>query len=311
MVRFAGDVLMCENRKPGFSRTLDAGIRDLANAGPARAVITLERRRKMRSVSRRGAAVAVLAVILSAGEAQAGPRGEALYLQHCAACHQWNGQGIPGFFPPLAGNPLAVSEDPWKIEEHLRRVIFGYHGGLVVGGEVYTGTMPPIGSAGRLSDKELLDLINYQRRAWGHKASLIMLADVARARGVYAPKEDWKTVSKTGDPCRFEYDANRISYGSASRVLVWVRTSVGPGCKATEEGRKTVEKLGKEYAGYEFNADLYEVDCARNIFKLVETLHMTKDGKVIGMVKHKGQEGEIPAGSVIDRVREEVCKRKP
>ena len=67
MVRFAGDVLMCENWKPGFSRTRDAGIRDLTNAGPARAVITLERRRKMRSVSRRGAAAVVLAVILSAG----------------------------------------------------------------------------------------------------------------------------------------------------------------------------------------------------------------------------------------------------
>ena len=57
----------------------------------------------MRSVSRRGAAVAVLAVILSAGEAQAGPRGEALYLQHCAACH--------GTTSPAGGLDLTAFSD--------------------------------------------------------------------------------------------------------------------------------------------------------------------------------------------------------
>ena len=31
-------------------------------------------------------------------------KGEALYLQHCAACHQPNGQGLAGAFPPLAGS---------------------------------------------------------------------------------------------------------------------------------------------------------------------------------------------------------------
>lgn len=270
----------------------------------------------MRTSGRKGMAFPVLAGILLAGallfvpDAKAGPQGESLYLQHCAACHQWNGGGIPGFFPPLAGNPLVVAEEPWKIEEYLRRVIFGYHGGLVVGGEVYTGTMPPIGSAGRLGDRDLLDLVNYQRRAWGHKASTITQADVARARGIHTLTEGWRSIGKPADPCRYEYDANRISHRPGGRVLVWVRTSVGPGCKTTEGGRRAVEKLGKEYAGHEFNSDFYEIDCARNKYRLLETLHVTKDGKVIGMAKHKEQEGEIPAGSVTERVKEEVCKRK-
>ena len=71
----------------------------------------------------------------------------------------------------------------------------------------------------------------------------------------------------------------------------------GPDARRPRRDGRRSRSWGKEYAGYEFNADLYEVDCARNIFKLVETFaHMTKDGKVIGMVKHKEQEGEIPAG---------------
>lgn len=32
-------------------------------------------------------------------------KGEGIYQQNCAACHQANGQGLPGAFPPLAGNP--------------------------------------------------------------------------------------------------------------------------------------------------------------------------------------------------------------
>ena len=31
-------------------------------------------------------------------------QGEAAYLANCAACHQPNGKGLPGAFPPLAGS---------------------------------------------------------------------------------------------------------------------------------------------------------------------------------------------------------------
>src|SRR5699024_9356261 len=37
----------------------------------------------------------------AAGDMQA---GEKLYQTHCAACHQGDGSGLPGAFPPLAGN---------------------------------------------------------------------------------------------------------------------------------------------------------------------------------------------------------------
>jgi hypothetical protein len=43
-----------------------------------------------------------------------------------------NGKGIPGFFPPLAGNEHVTTEDPQEVQEHLNRIIFGFHGGLVI-----------------------------------------------------------------------------------------------------------------------------------------------------------------------------------
>ena len=75
-------------------------------------------------------------------QAHTNATGEALYMQNCSACHQPNGKGIPGFFPPLTGNPLVTSNNPAKIQEYLGRIIFGYHGGLIVNHQVYSGNMP-------------------------------------------------------------------------------------------------------------------------------------------------------------------------
>jgi len=103
-------------------------------------------------------------------------------MQHGSASHQPNGKGITGFFPPLAGNDQANSDDEKTIQNYLRRVIFGYHGGLIVNNEVYSGRMPPIGYVGRLNDTELLKLINYQRTAWGSNARAITFSELAKAR---------------------------------------------------------------------------------------------------------------------------------
>ena len=126
-------------------------------------------------------------LFVTALPAQADSRGEILYMQKCSVCHQPDGKGIPGFFPPLAGNPLVTSNDSKKIQEYLGRIIFGYHGGLIVNRQVYSGTMPPIGYHGRMNDSELLDLINYQRKAWGHNTNPITAMDLARARKKGAP----------------------------------------------------------------------------------------------------------------------------
>jgi nitrite reductase (NO-forming) / hydroxylamine reductase len=109
-------------------------------------------------------------------------RGEELYANHCAACHQPDGKGIPGVIPPLAANPRVNSDKPGDIQDYLGKVIFGYHGALMVDRQLYTGRMPPIGYFGRVNDSELLDLINFQRQSWGNDARPVTAAELAEAR---------------------------------------------------------------------------------------------------------------------------------
>lgn len=146
-------------------------------------------RRKRTASMTAGCIASVAAVLLSAMPVQASPPGEALYLQHCAVCHQPDGKGIRGFFPPLAGNPRVTAEEPAQVQEYLRRIIFGYHGGLIVDKQVYSGRMPPIGYVGRINDSELLSLINYQRTAWGNDARAVTFAELAEARSAGRPEK--------------------------------------------------------------------------------------------------------------------------
>ena len=43
-------------------------------------------------------------------------RGKEVYQTRCAACHQVNGQGIPGFYPALAGSDVVMNDKSKQIE---------------------------------------------------------------------------------------------------------------------------------------------------------------------------------------------------
>lgn len=73
--------------------------------------------------------------------------GEAAYGKACASCHQAGGTGVPGAFPPLAGNENAA--DPSYVIDVIRN---GKQGEITVNGEIYNGVMPPVTG---LSDAEI------------------------------------------------------------------------------------------------------------------------------------------------------------
>jgi ubiquinol-cytochrome c reductase cytochrome c subunit len=81
-----------------------------------------------------GLALPALSVV--AQEAQDGAQ---IFQQTCAACHQANGAGVPGAFPPLAGNPNV--SDPAYVAEVIRN---GRQGPIEVGGQTYDAVMPAI-----------------------------------------------------------------------------------------------------------------------------------------------------------------------
>jgi cytochrome c oxidase subunit 2 len=108
-------------------------------------------------------------------------RGAELFRVTCANCHQANGQGVPGAFPPLAGDPVANGADATA---HAQIVLFGL-AGRTINGVRYTAQMPAWG--GQLSDDEVAAVMNYERTAWGNTAPQTTAQAVAAVRAKHAP----------------------------------------------------------------------------------------------------------------------------
>lgn len=97
--------------------------------------------------------------------------GAALYKQTCAACHQDNGKGVTGAFPPLAGSSLVTDDDP---EMLIRVIIQGYNS------RPDYAVMPPFGDM--LTDAEIAAIATHERSSWGNSASEITEDDVKKIR---------------------------------------------------------------------------------------------------------------------------------
>src|SRR5688500_11400543 len=67
-------------------------------------------------------------------------KGKLIYLQYCVICHQGNGQGSPGTFPPLAKSDYLMA----KPENGIRPIVEGLSGRITVNSTNYSNTMPPI-----------------------------------------------------------------------------------------------------------------------------------------------------------------------
>lgn len=91
--------------------------------------------------------------------------GEKSYIANCAACHQVNGEGIPGVFPALKGSVIATEDLAGHID-------------IVVNGKAGTG-MQAYGK--QLGLKDLAAIITYERNAWGNDTG-----DAVQASQVYA-----------------------------------------------------------------------------------------------------------------------------
>jgi cytochrome c oxidase cbb3-type subunit 2 len=103
-------------------------------------------------------------------------KGSALFTANCSACHQANGEGLPGAFPSLKNDAVVDKDDATK---HIQVVLQGLHGAKV-SGVVYSSPMPPF--AGTLSDAEVADIIDYERSSWGNHGKPVDAAQVAAER---------------------------------------------------------------------------------------------------------------------------------
>ncbi|MCK6597958.1 MAG: copper-containing nitrite reductase [Bdellovibrionaceae bacterium] len=96
--------------------------------------------------------------------------GKNTFTQNCAACHQPDGKGVKGAFPPLASSDF-LKQETKKIIGVVKN---GLSGSITVNGEVYNGVMPALG----LSDEEIANVLTYVYGSWGNSKKVIKASDV-------------------------------------------------------------------------------------------------------------------------------------
>ena len=106
--------------------------------------------------------------------------GKKVFNQTCAVCHQANGQGLPGQFPPLAGSEWVLSKD-WHGDNHIVKIVLnGLQGPVTVEGKQFNSAMAPWG--GLLKDDQIAAVLTYVRNEWGNQAPPITKEFVAKIR---------------------------------------------------------------------------------------------------------------------------------
>ena len=103
-------------------------------------------------------------------------KGQSLFIASCAPCHQATGEGLPGAFPPLKGDPAVNDADASR---HMHVVLHGLQGSSI-GGVAYSSAMPPFSAT--LSDSEIRDILDYERSSWGNHGTPVTAQQVAAAR---------------------------------------------------------------------------------------------------------------------------------
>ncbi|HSN70972.1 MAG TPA: cytochrome D1 domain-containing protein, partial [Steroidobacteraceae bacterium] len=105
--------------------------------------------------------------------------GKKVYETACLACHQADGRGVPGAFPPLAASDYLL-EDPHR---GVLATVGGLEGRIVVNGVEYNSVMPAML---QLSDQQIADALTYVLNSWGNAAGAMSPAQVAGARAAIA-----------------------------------------------------------------------------------------------------------------------------
>jgi mono/diheme cytochrome c family protein len=110
-----------------------------------------------------------------AGEVVSLEEGRAVYEKHCLACHQIDGSGVPGFYPPLSQTEWVTGDKDRLIEI----VLLGLSGTIDVNGELYNQEMA---SSEFLSDEEISAVLTYIRTGFGNDGDEVTPQEVSSMR---------------------------------------------------------------------------------------------------------------------------------
>jgi cytochrome c oxidase cbb3-type subunit 2 len=97
--------------------------------------------------------------------------GTALYIANCQSCHQANGEGLPGAFPPLKGSPIVTGDN---LELYVDIIMNGYDA------RPDFGVMAGVGTNANLSAAEVTAIINHERTSWGNNAKKVTEEEIRK-----------------------------------------------------------------------------------------------------------------------------------
>jgi len=117
--------------------------------------------------------------------------GKLIYDMLCRNCHQPDGKGLVGFFPPLAGSEWVVGDKTIII----KMLLHGLNGPITVAGHEYGKlgvAMPP----SSLTDQQIADVLTFIRSNFGHQTSSVERAEVERIRLQNKERQKFWTVEE-------------------------------------------------------------------------------------------------------------------
>ena len=101
--------------------------------------------------------------------------GKVLFTGTCSVCHQANGEGLAGVFPPLAKSDYIAKD----VKRLVSTVLHGLTGKINVNGKEYNSVMPPMN---QLNDDEVANILSYVLNSWGNPGGRITADEVKKVR---------------------------------------------------------------------------------------------------------------------------------
>ena len=114
----------------------------------------------------------------------------------CLPCHQPEGKGLPGVYPPLAGSEW-VRGDAARL---IRILLHGLGGPITVAGQSF-GLRPDaivMPSLGGLTDEQIADVLTHVRSDYGEKAGDVPADEVKKMRSANPNRETPWSVEELG-----------------------------------------------------------------------------------------------------------------
>lgn len=87
------------------------------------------------------------------------------------SCHQANGEGLKGAFPPLKGSSIVLGDD---LELLVNIIMLGYDA------RPEYAVMNAVGTDNNLTPEEVTAIINHEKTSWGNNAKTVTPEEVKK-----------------------------------------------------------------------------------------------------------------------------------